>query len=245
MQDEEEEAGEEGTSTPIAGGSPKPSAQAKMGGERGVHWGRGNERVPMCKDVSPRATGRPAVGTQPRRGGERQHRTTRKALRRTRWGQRTTLPPSPSVQRGTGACEGHASRREGAMLRLCKVTPQPNRCPGPGRGARKGGEGGKGKVSSTCLAAASSSPSVSCAGGRRAGSAAPAGSAPRGIWASPGNSASAGRSRTGGRRGRRRGGGGGSGAAFPPPPHVSSHPSAARFPTAGCASPPSAPWPRT
>lgn len=41
------------------------------------------------------------------------------------------------------------------------------------------------------------------------------------------------------------GAGGCSGAAFPPPTPVSSRPSAARFPTAGCASPPSAPWPRT
>ena len=117
--------------------------------------------------------------------------------------------------------QGRARSTRAAGKERCCACAKSHRNPtaalARGGGLGKGGWGGKGRVSSTCLAAASSSPSVSCAGGRRAGSAAPAGSAPRGIWASPGNSASAGRSRTGGRRGRRRGGGGG-GAAFPAPP---------------------------
>ena len=77
------------------------------------------------------------------------------------------------------------------MLVQNHTVPPPLPRPGAG-GLERGGAG----VSSICLAAASSSPSVSCAGGRRAGSAAPVGSAPRGIWASPGNSESAGRSHT-------------------------------------------------
>lgn len=83
------------------------------------------------------------------------------------------------------------------MLVQNHTAPPPLPRPGAG-GLERGGAG----VSSICLAAASSSPSVSCAGGRRAGSAAPVGSAPRGIWASPGNNESAGRSHTAGWKGR-------------------------------------------
>lgn len=133
---------------------------------------------------------------------------------------------------------------------LCKVNP---RSPGAPQGLG-GGKIWEGGVSSTCLAPASWSPSAFWGGGGPGGrgrggggGAAPAGSSRRGTWASPGSSESAGRSRTGGWRGCWGGDGGGGGAqrGGSPPPRASSHPSAARFPTAGSASPPSGPWLRT
>lgn len=51
-------------------------------------------------------------------------------------------PPAPKRGRGTEVCKEHASRREGAMLCLCKITPHPHRCPVPGRGAWSGGARG-------------------------------------------------------------------------------------------------------
>lgn len=144
MQDEEEEAGEEGTSTPIAGGSPKPSAQAKMGGERGVHWGRGNERVPMCKDVSPRATGRPAVGTQPRRG---------ESVSTGPRGRHSGGPDGGNARRSPHpqACkeaQGRARSTRAAGKERCCACAKSHRNPtaalARGGGLGKGGRGGRG-----------------------------------------------------------------------------------------------------
>lgn len=239
-------------------------------------------------------------------------------------------PPAPKRGRGTEVCKEHASRREGAMLCLCKITPYPHRCPVPGRGAWSGGArgsvvfvwllparhpvflapgaggrvalllsdphrvvfghhpvitspleevtlrsgmGGGGKKNKyksnggACVcggdgAAERGSGVVNsrAGGGERESR---AGTTPTSFPLPPVPSgqgverlkkkkrkkrkrpsgatrAGAGHYRAGGA-----GAGGCSGAAFPPPTPVSSRPSAARFPTAGCASPPSAPWPRT
>lgn len=191
-------AGEEGTSK-AGGGTPNPEHRQRLGG------GCTEECGGVAMSVSPCATVR---WTHHRRGGGAAAQEQEEGTQEDTTGgggQHMRTPPHSKRARGTRVCKEH---RDGAMLLLClcKVTPQPHIGVGGVEGAVQGWGGG---VSSTCLAAASSSPSVSCAWGRGADNAAPAGSEPRGIWASPGNSGSAGRSHTGGQRGRRRGGGGG------------------------------------
>ena len=71
VQDEEEEAGEEGTSPPPHStklGGTQTQRTGKVWGGKGAPGGGGGERVPMCKDSSPRATARPTAGSHRRRG---------------------------------------------------------------------------------------------------------------------------------------------------------------------------------
>lgn len=97
--------------------------------------------------------------------------------------------PASPVKR-TGACR--SQRRDAATAKgdwgKERCTCAKSQTPAlvlPSHGGGRGGEWGGG-VSSTSPAPAIWSPSVSCAGeagGRRTGSAAPAGSSPRGTWA--------------------------------------------------------------